>query len=363
MKFWKALLICSLVSGSAAAEFDDIEAELNAVHQKEEPPPPEIIDEVKKPQPVQTQPARKLPAKSQAPAASKAPVSRSQSTGMSVDQELRTQDQYLQKKRQYEDQTVNPDRNVDRFPSEEPLFKRPPGPKAGGTLRVEHPRAADGLLRINKDGSYQYKTKIVEKSKSGALKLGQMTPPKLKSEDGSISFDTMYGSDDIFAANFEYEWQPFRGFGSLGLVMGVGFATTKANGYFRNQTTYRTSTRSEEEYSLFIVPLSAFIQYRFEYMRRQWIVPFVMGGGTFYGLMELRSDGEAPTLAGAPAAGAGGGVLFSLSRLDSAGAFTLSQEYGIADMWLVVEARHMEGLSEDIDFTNDMVSAGIQVDF
>ena len=55
--------------------------------------------------------------------------------------------------------------------------------------------------------------------------------------------------------------------------------------------------------------------------------------------------------------------MLNLSRLDSDSAFTLSQEYGIADMWLVVEALAMQGLSDDIDFTNQSISAGIQVDF
>ncbi|MGZ5280360.1 MAG: hypothetical protein ACXWC9_10475, partial [Pseudobdellovibrionaceae bacterium] len=131
----------------------------------------------------------------------------------------------------------------------------------------------------------------------------------------------------------------------------------------KNQSRTDNRTRSEEKYTLFMVPLSAFAVYRFEYVRRQWVVPYVTGGATYYGLMEIRNDNVTPSFAASPAAGGGGGVLLNISRLDSQGAFNLSQEYGIADMWLVVEAMAMQGLSDDIDFTNQTISAGIQVDF
>lgn len=275
------------------------------------------------------------------------------------DEEMAIQEQIL--KRKQEETEVSSDPNVDRFPKPQPHFQKPPGPKQGGKVLVEHPDAAKGLIRINKDGSYQYKTQIKEKSKAGSFKIGSMTPPKVET-DGDVTFENMYGDSDIFALDVDYVWQPFRKYGALGLRLGTGFATVTARGYFKNSNP-TGATRSEERYNLFIVPLSAFLEYRFEYVRRQWVVPYIFGGGTYYGLAEIRDDGKAPTFAGAPAAGGGGGLLFSISRLDSAAAFNLSQEYGIADMWLVVEGRAMQGLSDETDFTNQMVSAGIAVDF
>ncbi len=323
MRVWTSLLMILTLSASVHAQDDmAIEAELNAV---------------------------------QGPADSPAPKN-------SVDEEEKKQSQ-VWKRKQSDEKEIGTDRNVNRFPKTESLFRKPPGPKEGGTVLMEHPKAAEGLLRINKDGSYQYRTQTIEKSKSSAVKIGLMTPPKIGDDGTGVDFETMYGTDDLVAVNFEYEWQPVRQYGFLGLKGGLGFSTVTASGYFRNQTDYRTSTRSEESYSLFIVPISAFLEYRFEYFRRQWLVPFINGGATFYGLMELRNDGASPQFAGAPAAGGGGGFLVSLSRMDLSSAFTLSEEYGIADMWLVLEARAMQGLSEEIDFTNQTVSAGIQVDF
>jgi hypothetical protein len=278
-----------------------------------------------------------------------------------VDEEMRMQNEMLRRKT--EEAEVSPDRNINRFPVERPLFTKPEGPKQGGTMRVEHPKAAEGLIRINKDGSYQYRTQVKEKSQSSSVKLGMMSPPQIKGENSAVTFESMYGKQDIFEMEFDYEWQPFRKYGALGLKAGVGLATTTGKGFFKNQNRSDNRTRSEESYTLFIAPVSAFLEYRFEYVRRQWVVPYIMGGATYYGMSEMRNDGLSPTFAGAPAAGGGGGLMISLSRFDAASAFTLSQEYGIADMWLVLEARAMQGLSEDIDFTNQTISAGIAVDF
>lgn len=275
--------------------------------------------------------------------------------------ETERQNQILQRKRRSEE-PVSADRNVNRFPTKEPLFKLPPGPKEGGTVRLEHPRAAEGLLKINKDGSYQYKTMVGDKSQSGTLKISSLTPPVISASGSNITYKSMYGNTDLLMLQFDYEWQPFRRFGSLGLQFGSGMTTATAKGTFKLASPARPE-RSEESYNLFIVPISTFLVYRFEFVKRQWVVPFISGGATYYGMAEIRDDGKAPKFAGAPAVGGGGGALFSISRLDSAGTFTLSQEYGVADMWLVVEARAMQGLYSDIDFTNQSVNAGIAVDF
>ena len=190
------------------------------------------------------------------------------------------------------------DRTDDRFPKDEALFKLPPGPKEGGVIRIEHPRADQGLMRINADGSYQYRTKLMGKSKSSSIKLATMTPPKILTEETEVSFLDMYGDDSIYSLDLDFQWQPFRGFGALGLKLGLGLTNVTARGFFRNQTDYRQVTRSEESYSLFILPVSLFLEYRFEYFRQQWVVPFINGGGTLYGLMELRDDGASPVFAG-----------------------------------------------------------------
>jgi hypothetical protein len=54
----------------------------------------------------------------------------------------------------------------------EPLFVKPAGPKQGGVLKVPHPNTAKGLLKIDKDGSYQYKVRLRPKSQSSSFRFG-----------------------------------------------------------------------------------------------------------------------------------------------------------------------------------------------
>lgn len=331
--------------GLAQLSDSDFEAELNSAQGKPEIPPPQIA------------PTPPPPSIETAAEAKKKPV---QTTN--VDEETAVQEKVLKRKTVGVEQ-ITEDRNQDRYPKQKPLFKKPPGPVQGGTVRVEHPRAAEGLIRINKDGTYQYKTQLKDKSQSSSLKMGMMTPPKIDSGNPVITYENMYGSSNVFAVNFDYEWQPFRSFGSLGIRLGTGFSTASGDGFFANQNRADGRTRAQEKYTLFMVPASLFVTYRFEYVRRQWVVPYITGGGTYYGLAEIRNDNADPSFAAAPAAGGGGGLMFNITRWDATSAFNLSQEYGIADMWLVVEALAMQGLSDEIDFTNQTISAGIQVDF
>lgn len=236
-------------------------------------------------------------------------------------------------------------------------FRKPPGPPQGGTLVVPHPSAPKGLIRINKDGTYQYRTEVRPKSQAVSFRLGIFTPPVIEGQ-GPVTYESMYGTDNLFGLLGDYEWQPFQGFGALGVQLGGGFATARGNGRLAS-----SDMPAIEAYDLYIVPLSAFAVYRFEYVRRQWIVPFVNGGVTYFGLAEKRDDDTPPKFAGAAAVGGGGGVHLSISRLDPASAFVMDREYGIADLWLTIEARVMQGLDETTDFTSQIVTAGITMDF
>ncbi len=240
-------------------------------------------------------------------------------------------------------------------------FVKPPGPPEGGVLRVPHPGAAQGLSRVNADGSYQYKISKKPKSQSSSLRLGVLTPPNISgatTSTGSKSFSDFYGKGGLVGLNFDYEWQPYTKFGRLGFVLGTGFSTARGTGYFK-----KNGSKAEEVYNIYIVPVSAYVNYRFEYARRQWAVPFVKAGATYFGLVEARDDNKTPSLAAAPAVGGGGGFHFSITALDQQEAFILDREYGIADMYLTLEAQVLQGLSSDIDFTTQMINLGITVDF
>lgn len=235
-------------------------------------------------------------------------------------------------------------------------FRKPKGPPGGGTLEAPHPNAAKGLLRIEKDGTYVYRTAIPEKSRSGSMRVGYLTTPLIRNSQG-VSFGDIYGADGLVGLVGEYEWQPFRKFGAIGFRIGSGLVVARGNGRFAD------GTLAEEIYNLVVLPLSAEVSYRFEYVRRQWAVPFITGGAVAYGLVEFRDDGKPPVTAFSPAVVGGGGIHFNISRWDPKGAFVLAQDYAIADLWLTVEGKVIQGLDQDLDMTNQTVSAGFTVDF
>lgn len=237
-------------------------------------------------------------------------------------------------------------------------FVKPVGPKKGGVLVVPHPNSPKGLIRINKDNTYQYKTPKVMKSQSISVKIGPGTPPKIQGPEGSnITYESMYGSGTYTTMNIDYEWQAFKQFGSLGFQAGSGFAIMQGSGRLQS------GGPALEKFTLVAIPASAFVIYRLEFSRRQWFVPYLLGGGTVFGLVERRDDGKKTSLAAAPAAGGAIGAHIALTGIDDNSAFTLSNDYGIADLWFTLEGRFLQGLRSDVDFTTAQVTGGVTMDF
>lgn len=275
-----------------------------------------------------------------------------------LDEEQRTQEDVIKK---HKEQEIKAGANVNRFPKEEPLFEKPPGPVQGGTVEVSHPNAAKGLIRINKDGSYQYGLRTKEGKQAASFRVSVMQPPNITNNVDNITYKSMYGSASLVGAVFDYEWRPLHRFGTFGIQVGTGFWTVQGTGVFK-QPPARTD-QPQDKYTLVMIPLNLFAIYRFDYSRKQWLVPYVKGGGTLYGLAELSSDYSHNNFAHSEAFGGGGGVMLSLGRLSPASGYTMASEYGLADMWITLEARAMVSPEKNIDFSSEVVELGFTVDY
>lgn len=230
-------------------------------------------------------------------------------------------------------------------------------PLEKGVKLIKHPDAKKGLLRIEQDGSYIYKVKTAPKSQTGIVRFGFMNPPNIQSADGSATFKDMYSADDIFTLMVDYEWQPFSKYGKLGVQMGGGFSTTSGTGRFLDG-----SGEAIEKYNFIILPLNLGLIYRLEYFRRQWVAPYISGGGSYIAAAEMRDDGK-NNFTGTPAAYGAGGMMFNITAFDKEMAFNLDAEYGVGNLWLVAEYRYQKSFSEDLDFTGGIMSLGISADF
>lgn len=235
-----------------------------------------------------------------------------------------------------------------------------------GRYKIAHPDAKRGLYLIDQNtGRYYYKTeKLSKKNQSTSIRVGSVTAPNISMESGgnTYTFADIYGDNDLPYLILDYEWQPFRSFGKLGVVMGVGFFTASGNGRFANPAV-QNGEAAKETFTFIGLPISVGGIYRLEFSDRQWFAPFVVGGGSYYVLGELRDDGKAPKIVGTPAAYAGGGVLFNITRWSKDIDFAMDREYGISNMWLSAEFRTIQSANEELDVSADVFNIGISVDY
>lgn len=228
-----------------------------------------------------------------------------------------------------------------------------------GVRMVHHPDAAKGLIRIEQDGTYVYKIPTKPKNQTGIVRLGSMSAPDITSTGNLTNFRQMYGSS-LFTLLVDYEWHPFSSFGKqLGLQAGFGIGTAQGTGSFIDGN---NNPPPLEKYTFFATPLNAGIVYRLEFWNKQWVAPYVSGGGTYIGVAELRDDGQ-KHFAGTPGAYGGGGLMFNLSAIDKDIAFAMDSEYGIGKLWVVAEYRYIQAFSDALNFTGSLVSVGFGADF
>lgn len=237
---------------------------------------------------------------------------------------------------------------------------------SSGRKKIAHPNAQKGLYLIDQNtGRYYYKTdKLSKKNQATSIRIGSVTAPNITVSSGgtTYSFAYIYGDKDLPYLILDYEWQPFRSFGKLGIVMGVGFFTATGNGRFANPA-IQNGDAAKEQFTFIGMPISAGGIYRLEFSDRQWFAPFVTGGASYYVLGEIRDDGKAPKVVGTPAGYAGGGVLINITRWSKEIDFIMDREYGISNMWLAAEFRTIQSVNDDLDVSSDVFNIGISVDY
>lgn len=264
---------------------------------------------------------------------------------------------------------------ANRYPQTESQFVKPAGPKEGGKVKVPHPFAKKGLLSIDANNTYQYKAPTGNKTKAYSIRYGYIDNPRIKGP-GTTSFSDMYATGSTFnILSFDTEWIPFKKYGKVVAVFGTGIAQGQGRGSFatprpkrdpntglQNGTT--ADSQSQEIFDIYIVPLTAQLNYRLEYFDRQIIAPYVSTGMTYFGLAEYqRGDNATDTkFSGAPTVFAGGGLNFNISRWSARSAFDIYSKYKIVDLWLTLDYKRVQTLKADIDFSGNFVQLGVTMD-
>jgi len=242
------------------------------------------------------------------------------------------------------------------WPSPEPFISSGKEIRAG-KRRVEHPLEERGLLKINTDGSYDYAIYGERRKRTSSFSIYNLPSLRISSNTGNYS--DFYGTSNPAIFSITGEWLVFPNVShNLSVRLSGGFGSVTGNGILVD-----ARIPAEERYTLYSIPLSTQILYRLDYIRNQWVAPYVMGGGGYLGLVELRDDSSSIKFAGAPFIETGGGLLVSLMRIDPKSMFVLRRDYGISDIWINFEAKAIASLRADIDFEGSVFGAGLVLDF
>lgn len=230
---------------------------------------------------------------------------------------------------------------------------------------IEHPNAAKGLIKIDKNRIYQYKVKTSEQTAVGTFHLGLYEPLDLVNpEDSSLTFDELYDETNFPIILYDHEFQFWSKLGRLSWKVGGGFYFAQGNGRFVNLNP--DPDGPSEAFSLFIFPMNVGLTYRFQYYDYQWLVPYVEGGGDIFAFAETRDDDYNPSLGAAfgaaPAAHGSVGLSVLLGR-NASSFLDLDREYGINTIYLTAEFRRYVALSSKFDFTGNAITGGISAEY
>jgi hypothetical protein len=214
---------------------------------------------------------------------------------------------------------------------------------------------------ITMDGEFTYAVAASEFTGAAGLRFGMLSPPRITNTTNGLTYKQIYGENDIPGLLFEYEYPLTSAIGRIGIKFETGAYYAQANGRFLRSA--RAAEVPEEIFTFLMVPLQGMIHYRFQYADNQLMVPFIEGGASYNGIVELRDDNKGPRFGGAPALIASGGVNILLDWIDRHAIRQLDAEYGINHVWFTAQYRQIIGLKEEIDFTTHLISAGFTFDF
>lgn len=234
--------------------------------------------------------------------------------------------------------------------------------------KIAHPAAKiDGLTRIDSEGNYIYDVQDPLRNESVHLRIGVATNPDISvkiSQYNStnvyeVEFDDIYKGASKLSIGFDYEYYFTLIGGKIGLQ--TGFATQFADG--RGRLASNPAAESIEKFTFITMPIYLGLIYRFEYRDRQYLAPYISGGGSYVGLLEKRDDVDKINAIGTPGFYGAAGLLLNITAFDRDLAGEFKVEYNISNLWINVELRSVQVSSEAFSYNNNFIQGGLSFDF
>jgi len=107
------------------------------------------------------------------------------------------------------------------------------------------------------------------RTQSFELKFGAYTPD-IDSEKGITAYEDIFGDESMFLTRIEYDYQFWQGFGSLAVGGEFGYGSVSGKGH-----EVATDTKSNDETTLNMLPMSIALVYHLDVMALRWDVPLV----------------------------------------------------------------------------------------
>lgn len=240
--------------------------------------------------------------------------------------------------------------------------------KYEGAREVPHPFAEKGLIKVTKDRTYVYRVDETKQSRAASFRIGVFNPVNLENPDAvgqeGSTFEENYDQTTNPAIMFDYEWQLWRmPVGKIGVRVGSGIYIAQGNGHFVSETNRAAGRTPREIFTFWAMPNSLGAVYRLQFWDKQLLIPYAEGGGIAFAFGEFRDDDKAPKWGGAFASYYAAGVAFNLTYFDALSRIQLDREYGINRVYLTAEYRGIVGLSENYDFSSDLINGGFLMEF
>lgn len=155
----------------------------------------------------------------------------------------------------------------------------------------------------------------------------------------------------------EFDWQFWRGFGSLGFGVSAGIMRRTTTGWNANSdgtpcrfvlNEQQVCTRSGDRTAFSVLPLTLELVYRFDVLAKRWRVPFVpyLKGGVGYYIWWAESASGLASYQGSRGIGgvfglvAHPGLAFLLDIIDPAASQVIDAELGINHVYLFAELNY-----------------------
>jgi hypothetical protein len=236
-----------------------------------------------------------------------------------------------------------------------------------GMQYIEHPLAARGLYRIDKNKIYYYRVKPTDTNQEASVRLGPYNPTNLVNPSyPSIHFDDIYTTSNIPMILYDNEIDVFKKFGRFGYKYGSGLYLAQGHGEFVSDYAKAAEPLGPpEQFTFLMFPFNVGGIYHFEYFKHQWVIPYGEAALDAFCFAELRNDDVNKFGA---ALGIAAGAHFSVGITvplghDARSFLDLDREYGITSIAFAAEFRDYVAFESKWNFSAPMIDAGFSVNY